>query len=870
MANEYAYMTDEQLLEKLGPENYQRLRSLGMLGNGRGYVQPLNTPGLPSPDEIYGAQQSAAASEYSPEQIAEELDYVNQFSGPEGGREGLGRSFPYIQRFGENDEYLYARLPRGREKASYRLTGLINQREELEANATERLLRAGRDTMPGPMGEMRVMEAPHEALSRAFGIEVTPEAGLRAQQLAEAAQLPASKALQLAQLELEGGLLARRQGRNRASADLLREIAIAGEISPDPIISEANRQLKEQLRRIQTADSTEIGDLDQMVLDDREFSLSPSDTIQEDILVRAAQQAGATGSGSRLRPYRQLTEEQTKRLGEMSGKDRTRKRLPDEAVVMRAPGSVLSAGMEFDPRGTWIPLLAALKNQVNQRTGELQIQQVYAGKNDLGQHQFLPTLTKASTIYVNPYAELPDEVVQHMGLDPILIKQEKDVTGALDANMLNVPVPDVGQSRHGLTPRDDPSFGARGGQAWRNPTFGEAVQTLLLKNATPIKDYELDMLEQGGQAAKDRVNGRDVFALGGKFDPVTREPMPIASYSRQPDADGSVPTVSVRVGGKKKYQETLYKDVDDLVTAMIASHAGEFQQGADGRVAPRRQYGLMVNLAPNAIPGALLQYQRKLLEEAGVPLPSGHGNPLQAVLNFASELGKAPTNDMPRPQVLLPMAEGERIVAQDGRFGLARKLQDIKEQILARQREPNNLSWTRAALDELARRTRQGPDPRRFDSRGQYYLPGFETSREYYLGPEAPAEEVAATPTRQAIGQLELDLRTQEARDPRQLAIPGLAASVPTLGWPRDVEAGVSVVGRPFTRPSDTPGTPSWPVRERSAYEQAEIPLQSFPRVAEGPALPGSPISRVKDPEALERSLDAMARAMGWTSPRRR
>lgn len=713
MANEFAYMSDDELIARFGHEGYMRLAKLGMLGSGRGSVQAINTPGLPDPSEVYQSSQASKATEtgnfasgLGRDETQKALDYVESFQNsaePPGRR---GRQVRYAQRFGENDENVFMRLAPGSKWSSYALDRAINARAEEEANATERLLRAGRESIPGGTAGQRYTEAPHRVLSRVFGVPVTPELGQRTQILAEATGLPVEQAFQLAQIEAQGG--GKRNSRRMAGIppQLLQKIAIAGEISPDPVIAGVTDKLNQQLRRVSSsADLADINDVDPMERADRLVSLSPLDVIREEVMAKAAQEAANASSGAQLRPFRQLSEEQTKRLAEMSGKDRTKKRVPDEAAVMRAPGMVLSAGTEFDPREVLIPLLVAPKTQADPRTGRPQIEQVYIGQDERGRPQFAPTLTKAGTVYVNPYAELPEWVVSRMGLDPVVMQPDKDVTGAQDSNLLNVPVPDVGQSRHGFVPTADPGHGVRGGALTRNPTFAEAVRSLLYRHSTPIRDYTVDMLEAGGREVRDRVDGQDVFALGNKRDPVTGRSLPIQAYLRQPSREDEPPVASVRVGSPKKYRDSLWEDLDDLTTAMIAQATGRIVKGERGSTEPAQQYGLMLNVAGNAMNPALVDYQRSLLEEAGVPLRGETRNPLQEVLNFAAEVASAPPGDQPIRRPLLLASEAEPIVAQRGGSSRARLLQEVKRQVLERSRQPSNTAMTQAALAQLQEAT---------------------------------------------------------------------------------------------------------------------------------------------------------------------
>lgn len=383
---------------------------------------------------------------------------------------------------------------------------------------------------------------------------------------------------------------------------------------------------------------------------------------------------------------------------------RKEKRANEEAVVLRAPGSVLSQGMELNADGILLPFVIAPKNQQVWSSGKaagpysdvggpvMQAAQYYTGE------RFAPSLRDAQVLYVNPYAEVSDAVVSRLGLDLVQNPIEKDVSGGYDQESLNVPVPDVGQERYGLRPKDDPSFGLDSGVSYRNPTFAEAVNALSLKYRTPIGVFTEDMLAGGGQAYSDVLvgqPGKQVFALGSKRRP-DGSPAPIADYFKEPAEAGEPRVADVRIGSGQKRTPEFYAALDDLIDAVALEAYGEpgqtygdpgviQERSTKDRYAPadaspmpgQAKWGALMNL--RSTDPIVADYQRKLLSEAGFPVNTSAANPLLGVVDTLEQLAGAPPADTDIRRGVLTAAAAEPLVAPAGQVGAARILEAAKQ-----------------------------------------------------------------------------------------------------------------------------------------------------------------------------------------------
>lgn len=383
---------------------------------------------------------------------------------------------------------------------------------------------------------------------------------------------------------------------------------------------------------------------------------------------------------------------------------RKEKQASDEAVVLRTPGSVLSQGMELNADGILLPFVIAPKNQQVWSSGKaagpysdvggpvMQAAQYYTGE------RFAPSLRDAQVLYVNPYAQVSDAVVSRLGLDLVQNPIEKDVSGGYDQESLNVPVPDTGQERYGLRPKDDPSFGVDSGVSYRNPTFAEAVNALSLKYRTPIGVFTEDMLAGGGQAYSDVLvgqPGKEVFALGSKRR-ADGKPAPIADYFKEPAEAGEPRVADVRIGSGQKRTPEFYAALDDLIDAVaLEAYGGPGQTYGDPGVIQERSTGdRYAPAAASPMPGeakwgALMNlrstdpivadYQRKLLSEAGFPINTSAANPLLGVVDTLEQLAGAPPSDTDIRRGVLTAAAAEPLVAPAGRVGVARILEAAKQ-----------------------------------------------------------------------------------------------------------------------------------------------------------------------------------------------
>jgi hypothetical protein len=383
---------------------------------------------------------------------------------------------------------------------------------------------------------------------------------------------------------------------------------------------------------------------------------------------------------------------------------RKEKRGNEEAAVLRTPGSVLSQGMEFKADDILLPFVIAPKNQQVWSSGKaagpysdvsgpvMQAAQYYNGD------KFAPSLRDAQVLYVNPYGEVSDAVVSRLGLDLVQNPIEKDVSGGYDQESLNVPVPDVGQERYGLRPKDDPSFGMDAGASYRNPTFAEAVNALSLKYRTPIGVFTEDMLAGGGRGYSDvLVNqpGREVFALGSKRRP-DGKPAPIADYFQEPAEPGEPRVADVRIGSGQKRTPEFYAALDDLIDAVALEAYGAPGQayGDPGVIEERSTGNRYAPAAASPMPGeakwgslmnlrstdpVVADYQRRLLSEAGFPINTSAANPLLGVVDVLEQLAGAPPSDTDVRRGVLTAAAAEPLVAVTGQAGAARILEAAKQ-----------------------------------------------------------------------------------------------------------------------------------------------------------------------------------------------
>jgi hypothetical protein len=622
----------------------------------------------------------------------------------------------------------------------------------------------------------KTTEATPQQVYEALGKRsVDPVLAERAQVLADALTLGPQTALKLAQMEAQGEPI---------PSSLLAKAASTGEIGADPFALAAARDLNARLARSATpgVDSPETFTAPEAL------ERAAIEQLDDDTLARVAAQVQERLSGTPAQPYRQLSGEETRLianelgLGPTSGGRRNsfrkEKTASNEAAVLKTPGNVLSAGMEFPQSDVLLPILVAPKSEqrydVSDPNSEAawQVPQYNTGRRNpkTGKAVFAPALKDARVLYVNPYAELPSAVVDELGLERVAMQLEKDQSGGYDQAAINVPVPDVGQGAYGFEPRYDPAFGAKSAPTLRNPTFAEAVKSIALRNTTRIRPVTEEMLGSGGSryddvlfpsaTSNDPVG--DVYALGGKRvrnSQGEQVSAPISSYLQQP-ADPSAPRVAdVRVGSGQKYTPQFFTELDDLVDALAGRVYGRSsaaqpitqQVATDERYRPALasalpgnvRYGALLNL-PSTDP-VVADFQRQLLAESGFPLEGRRAtgaNPLIGLVETLQELGGAPVSETPIRQVALSAAEAEPLLATDNGPTAARQLQQAKNPIFS----------GRAASQPTTDSSRQVAERAASD-----FL-----RRKVAEAQQVQAEKAANAPTPQSM------------RDPRQMVIPGL------------------------------------------------------------------------------------------------
>lgn len=703
------YLSEAALRAKYGDAEYEKRRAIGAFG----VAVPQENYSMPAAPS--GFVDSAAARDAM--QLAQELQDAQQPQNP-------GRRVQVSRKIGPEGEISYAKLYPGR-AGSYRGLDIQAQRRAEEREfARQAFLEAGRSdwTLPqegleaafGP-GATRP-NSPQEALQRILGREVGIDAAKRAQQYAEILGIGPRAAYQLALADA---------GQASVPESLLRKIASTGEIAPDPVASALASGLNRQALVQRPVYADELGawaNTDETV-----------PVLSDSGLQAVAESLDRAITGQPGTPFRQLTAEETAAAAEAAGVGKTqggrrnslRKNtdFPEEAAVVRRPGSVLSQGIEPNPANFLMPVLVAPKNQQVWTEGAadlrgddrvMQVAQYNAGKNEQGRTSWRPALRDARVLYINPYAEVPGAVLERVGLDMVPYLPEKDQSGAMDQKALNVPIPDITGEGGFRSPSDDPGYGMRGETRYRNPTIAEAVQSLLLRHSTPIKAYTEDMLVRRGAGYEDAIRMPDgtevpVYALGSKRDAGGR-PLPISAYFQEPSDPAAPKVADVRVGTANRYTPEFYAAFDDLIGELAAQAYGrnapipaelagrERFQPVRGQIpAEKLRYGALMNLAGNADIDAAAAYQRSLLQEAGFPVSGRARNPLMEMVAVLKDLGAAPPADAPVRNAALTAAQAEPIVAPSGLTGVARLLQQAKQEKLS----------TMAAQDPTTSRARQ-------------------------------------------------------------------------------------------------------------------------------------------------------------------
>jgi hypothetical protein len=562
--------------------------------------------------------------------------------------------------------------------------------------------------------------------------------------------------------------------------------------------------------------------------------IDPAQPIEAQMAALTPDQSAELALRARsLTQLQQLSREETNLAAESLGAGRTiggrrnshrkDRGYPGEASVLRTPGNVLSAGMEFGQDNALLPILVAPKNQQIWAAGggreapyadasgpEMQIAQYYAGKDAAGRSTFAPSLRDARVLYVNPYAELSDALVERLGLEPVPIPYEKDVTGAYDQDALNVPIPDTGQAANTLPPKFDPSYTSGAAPVYRNPTVAEAVRNIALQYSTPIKSYTADMLVNRGADYEDRLVDQPdtpVYALGSKR--VGPRPAPIAAYFEQPvdPMTGKVSdaplSASVRVGSGQRYAPEFYEAFDELVDVLAAEAYGrgptQLELATDRRFSPalassvpgETRYGALMNL--RSVNPLAATYQRRLLEEAGFPIATEAANPFMGVVDLLDQLAGAPPSDVPLTTAVRTAAQAEPIVAPRGQTGAARLLARAKQQAIR----------SGGGVDAPAVYTPAATEATTVDSRRNSERAMAELLGRLISSPTAPQP------------------RAEAPFSTRQLTIPGTAAAAATTGFtPSPIDDFERA--QPSSSPTAAPRPPQQVVQfvPRELYDQ--------------------------------------------------
>lgn len=689
------FLGEAQLRAKYGDAEYEKRRALGVFGVAVPQ-ENYSMPGAPA-----GFIEPASAREAM--ELVQELEDAQQPQNP-------GRRAQFSTRVGPDGQISYARLYAGR-PGSYRGLDLQAQEQaELREMNRQAFLQAGRgrwDLAPEGLDAVFGAGAPRpanaqEALQRLTGIEAGADAAFRAQQYAEILNLGPRAAYQLVLAE---------NGLAELPESLVRKVASTGEIAPDPVATALASGLSREALRQRTLQRDEAGFGE---ADDNRVPILSDAALQS-----VADRVSRSITGMPSTPFRQLTAEETAAAAEAEGAGKTRggrrnslrknSNFPEEAAVVRVPGSVLSQGIEPNPANFLMPVLVAPKNQQVWSEGAadlrgdervMQVAQYNAGKDAQGRTMWRPSLRNARVVYVNPYGEVPDAVMSRLGLDMVPYLPEKDVSGAMDQKALNVPIPDIDGQGGFRSPSDDPGYGMRGETQYRKPTIAEAVQSLLLQNSTPIKPYTEEMLVGRGARYGDAVLKPDgsevpVYALGSKRSKDGKA-RPISAYFETPAEPGAPRVADVRVGTANRYTPEFYEAFDELIGALATEAYGQnvpvaaelagrdrFQPNR-GVIPPEKvRYGALMNLAGNADIQAAAAYQRALLEEAGFPVSGRTRNPLMEMVGIMKDLGAAPPSDVPVRNAALTAAQAEPIVAPRGLTGASRLLQQVRQEKLA-------------------------------------------------------------------------------------------------------------------------------------------------------------------------------------------
>lgn len=423
----------------------------------------------------------------------------------------------------------------------------------------------------------------------------------------------------------------------------------------------------------------------------------------------------------------------------------------DDRYTWFTPGSVLGAGLEFDPSSASIPLLVAPRSQErSDRWGQFQVPSVYLRKEG----GFVPGLADARILDINPLAQLSpavaDALTAKLGYS-FYAPGEPDrvVTGGYAGRATNAPIPDPATGGGGFDPIQDPAA-TRAGDG-RPMTVAEAVAQISRHNLAPISPVMVDQLIGDGQI---RVTDPEISAGGGarwaarpgetRF--IDVHPLGVLSEAEKNLSPAEVLRLraqergqnfmDARIGSRGRYGPGLYGDIDTLVGALAGEAFPDarasfqvlntaYDLATRAPVATRNRFNPAVIDRPVGDQWSLLvntpsrdslvaDYQNELLRRAGVGVAQER-NPLLSLVSDIQSLAGVPVADVSLP-VAAPAAQ--RVVAGTSDPENALRFAKIRANEAARagsgNRKPDSIARrdyelnARAALANALARIRAG------------------------------------------------------------------------------------------------------------------------------------------------------------------
>lgn len=448
--------------------------------------QPQNIVGLPPADEI-AAELAYAQSFNQPQE-------VNPSELPVEIREGNRTVY---RRFGDTS---IKALPRGG-----RYEGLQLDRREMDAAIQAKIIQQG-------VNDAIVAGTPPEiAFSQALGRPVSPSIASRAQKYAEILDLAPPQAVKLAERE------ALKAGTTRdirvIPANWLQAIAESGELGPDPAAQGALRAAMEGVIDVETPIEAQTRALDPYMRAAEAVAMAPTQPYRtlspgENADISLQSGAGRKLRGGRRNPF-------SKEVGE---------RLSDPYLVPVLLAEASEPVWRKDNAGQWV------QQGVQPPT-------IVVGQDPSGRKQRVFDAAAVELGLLDPRAPLPADMGYLRFAAP-----SKEVSGSYGAEVNAPTLERLGDELHGFAARDDIA-------AVRESvpmTLGQAVQDILYRHSTPIRDYRReDLLADEKDQYYHKQTGTPVFELD----------------NQQADA----PVKSYRVGSKLMYGTGAYQEFSDLI-----------------------------------------------------------------------------------------------------------------------------------------------------------------------------------------------------------------------------------------------------------------------------------------------------------------